>query len=82
VRQIPQFPPIAARLLTLLSQQFVSMPSIAELIGSDPTFSARLLQCVNSALFGLSYPVTDVLQALSILGLDRTRQLTVTLATR
>ena len=57
------------------------MPKLAELIGSDPTFSARLLQCANSALFSLSYPVTDVLQALSILGLDRTRQLIVTLAT-
>jgi HD-like signal output (HDOD) protein len=56
------------------------MPKVAELIADDPTFSARLLQCVNSALFGLTYPVTDVLQAISIIGLDRTRQLTVTLA--
>ena len=57
------------------------MPELADVIGSDPTFSTRLLQCVNSALFGLSYPMTDILHALSILGLDRTRQLTITLAT-
>ena len=81
MRKVPPFPPIATRLLGLLSNKFVSMPELAELIGSDPTFSTRLLQCVNSALFGLSYPMTDVLHALSILGLDRTRQLTVTLAT-
>ena len=81
LRRIPPFPPIAARLLVLLSNEFVSMTDLAEVIGSDPTFSARLLQCVNSAAFGLSFPVTNVVQALSILGLDRTRQLTVTLAT-
>lgn len=81
LRKIPPFPPIAARLLVLLSNEFVSMNELAEVIGSDPTFSARLLQCVNSAAFALTSPVTNVLQALSILGLDRTRQMTVTLAT-
>ena len=81
LRKVPPFPPIATRLLSVLSKEFVSMPELAEIIGSDPTFSTRLLQCVNSALFGLSYPMTDVLHALSILGLDRTRQLTITLAT-
>jgi len=57
------------------------MSDLAEVIGSDPTFSARLLQCVNSAAFGMSFPITNIVQALSILGLGRTRQLTVALAT-
>jgi putative nucleotidyltransferase with HDIG domain len=50
-------------------------------VSSDPTFSARLLQCVNSVEFGLAIPVSDVTHALSLLGLDRTREVTVTLAT-
>jgi HD-like signal output (HDOD) protein len=79
--RIPPFPPIAARLLALLADDSVPISAVAELVGSDPTFSARLLQCVNSVEFGLECPVRDVLHALSLLGLDRTREVTMTLAT-
>jgi HD-like signal output (HDOD) protein len=79
--KIPPFPPIAARLLVLLSDESARISEVAELIGSDPTFSARLLQCVNSVEFGLVAPVSNVTHALVLLGLDRTREATVTLAT-
>src|SRR5438128_8628607 len=49
----------------------------SDLVGSDPTFSAHLLQCVNSVEFGLAHPVTDVRRALTLLGLHQTRQVTV-----
>jgi putative nucleotidyltransferase with HDIG domain len=79
--KIPPFPPIAARLLALLADDSAPISGVAELVSSDPTFSARLLQCVNSVEFGLATPVSDVTHALSLLGLDRTREVTVTLAT-
>ena len=79
--KIPPFPPIAARLLALLADDSAPISGVAELVGSDPMFSARLLQCVNSVEFGLATPVSDVTHALSLLGLDRTREVTVTLAT-
>jgi putative nucleotidyltransferase with HDIG domain len=79
--RIPPFPPIAARLLVLLADESAPISEVAELVGSDATFSARLLQCVNSVEFGLVSPVRDVTHALSLLGLDRTREVTVTLAT-
>jgi HD-like signal output (HDOD) protein len=81
LNKIPPFPPIAARLLVLLSNEAAPLSEVAELIGTDPTFSARLLQCVNSVEFGLPSRVSDVTHALSLLGLDRTREATVTLAT-
>jgi HD-like signal output (HDOD) protein len=79
--KVPPFPPIAARLLVLLANESAEVGEIADLVGSDPTFSARLLQRVNSAEFGLTEPVSDVKRALALLGLDQTRQITVTLAT-
>jgi putative nucleotidyltransferase with HDIG domain len=79
--RIPPFPPIAARLLVLLADEAAPISDVADLVGSDPTFSARLLQCANSVEFGLACPVSDVMHALSLLGLDRTREVTVTLAT-
>ncbi|HLJ16869.1 MAG TPA: HDOD domain-containing protein, partial [Bryobacteraceae bacterium] len=81
MRKIPPFPPIAARLLSLLSNPAVEMDDVADLIGSDARFTARLLQCVNSAEFGLAHPVRNVRQAVSLLGLDRTREITLTQAT-
>jgi putative nucleotidyltransferase with HDIG domain len=79
--RIPPFPPIAARLLGLLADDSVPIGDVAELVSSDPTFSARLLRCVNSVEFGFPCPVGDVRHALSLLGLDRTREATVTVAT-
>src|SRR5450755_2460657 len=78
---VPPFPPIAARLLSLLSDESASINQVAELVGADATLSARLLQSVNSLEFGLVNPVTNVPQALALLGLERTRQVTIAVAT-
>jgi len=65
----------------LLSQPEVETSVVAELIASDATFTAKLLQRVNSVEFGLISPVTNVKQAVALLGLDLTRQVTVSHAT-
>ena len=80
LRKVPPFPPIAARLLALLSKENASVTEVAELIAGDPTFSARLLNCVNSAAYGLTSRVVNIKQALALIGLDRARQLTLTVA--
>jgi putative nucleotidyltransferase with HDIG domain len=77
LKKVPPFPPVAAKLLGLLSSPEVEVNEVAELIGSDPTFTARLLQRVNSIQFGLASPVTSVPQAVALLGLDLTREVTL-----
>jgi HD-like signal output (HDOD) protein len=81
LRRIPPFPPIAAKLLILFSTKNPECKEVAELIGTDPTLSGRLLQCVNSYEFGLAQTVVDVNQAVMLLGLERTRREIVTFAT-
>src|SRR5579862_3295799 len=81
LRRVPPFPPVAAKLLNLLSQPEVDTIAVARLISTDPTFTARLLQRVNSVEFGLSSAVTNIGQAVALLGLDLTRQVTLTHAT-
>jgi len=81
LKKVPPFPPVAARLLTLLAQPDVKVKEVADLIASDATFTARLLQCVNSYEYGLTSPVSDVKQAVALVGLDRTRQVTISHAT-
>jgi HD-like signal output (HDOD) protein len=72
---------VAARLLTLLSGPEVEVAEVAELINSDATLSARMLRCINSPVYGLGRTVSDVRQAVALLGFDRTRQITAMCAT-
>src|SRR5437660_10905553 len=81
LKKVPPFPPVAARLLTLLAHPDVKVKEVAVLISSDASFTGRLLQCVNSYEFGLTYPVSDVTQAVALAGLERTLQSTISHAT-
>lgn len=81
LRKIPPFPPVAVKLMNLLSSQAVDSNEVADLIASDATFTARLLRRANSAQFGFASPVTDVRRAVTLLGLDVTRQVTLMHAT-
>jgi HD-like signal output (HDOD) protein len=81
LKRVPPFPPVAAKLLSLLSKPEVETNEVAQLISGDATFTARLLQRVNSVEFGLVTPVTNVRQAVALLGLDLTRQVILSHAT-
>jgi putative nucleotidyltransferase with HDIG domain len=81
LKKVPPFPPVAVKLLSLLSDPAVDANEVADLIGSDATFTARLLQRVNSAEFGFVSDVTNVRRAVTLLGLDTTRQITLAHAT-
>jgi putative nucleotidyltransferase with HDIG domain len=79
--RVPPFPPVAAKLLRLLADPVVNIAEVAELISSDATFTARLLQRVNSVEFGLQNSVASVRQAVTLLGIDLTRKIVVSHAT-
>src|SRR5579872_4924962 len=81
LKKVPPFPPVAVKLLSLLSDPSVDSNQVAELIASDATFTARLLQRVNSAEFGFLSDITSVGRAVALLGLDTTRHTTLAHAT-
>src|ERR1700689_1703434 len=75
LKRVPPFPPVAAKLLNLLAKPEVETNEVAELISGDATFTARILQRINSVEFGLVTPVTNVRQAVALLGVDLTLKL-------
>ncbi len=81
LKKVPPFPPVAAKLLQLLTNSEVDLTEVAELVNTDATFTARLLQRVNSVGFGMVSPVTNIRQAVTLLGIDLTRQVIVSHAT-
>src|SRR5215472_3109541 len=81
LESVPPFPPVATRLLGMLDQDWVGFDRVADLILSDPMLTGSILRHANSAEFALSAPITNVKQALTTLGQDRTREITLTAAT-
>lgn len=81
LKRVPPFPPVAAKLLNLLAKPEVETNEVAQLISGDATFTAKVLQRVNSVEFGLVSPVTNIRQAVALLGIDLTRQVTLSHAT-
>jgi HD-like signal output (HDOD) protein/GGDEF domain-containing protein len=61
-------PAVAAQVLELCRQPRIDSRALKRCIERDPALTARLLKTVNSSLFGLRQPVTDLNQALGLLG--------------
>lgn len=76
--QLPPFPPVAAKLIALVTAPRVAFGQVAELVRSDAAFAARTLRLANSPLLG-GREVTSLLQAISMLGSDRLNALVMTL---
>jgi HD-like signal output (HDOD) protein len=83
-RLLLRIPPLshAAARLYALSDENADLREIGALISTDPSLSALLLRLVNSPLFGVRQPVTGILQAVALLGLNRVRVLATTAALR
>jgi len=79
LKKVPPFPPVAAKLLQLLSNPKVEISDVAAVISSDPSLTTCLLERANSMEFGFASTITNVRQAVALLGIDRTRLITLTL---
>jgi HD-like signal output (HDOD) protein len=75
VGELPSTPRIYSELTRLLANPEVETRAIAHVIEQDPAVSARLLQIVNSAFFGLSQPIASLPQAVLHLGIEPIKNL-------
>ncbi|MGA2540052.1 MAG: HDOD domain-containing protein [Verrucomicrobiota bacterium] len=75
IRKLPATPVLYAKVSEELSSPSGSLNVVAQLICHDPVMSAKMLQIANSALFAASREVTDMLEAVMILGSERIKSL-------
>ncbi|MDH3891088.1 MAG: response regulator [candidate division Zixibacteria bacterium] len=75
---LPSPPEMYNRLMNEIQSDTVSIGRIAALISEDISLTAKLLQMINSAYFGLSRHVDNVTQAVNLLGLEAVRGLVLT----
>jgi len=72
---IPSLPKLYLEVTSELQKGEPSIPRIAELVSQDMAMTAKVLQLVNSAFFGLRCQVSSAMQAIQMLGLDTLRAL-------
>ncbi|MEZ5307988.1 MAG: response regulator [Pyrinomonadaceae bacterium] len=77
IEQLPSLPRIYQELVDELSKEDPSSVRIARIINSDIGMTAKILQIMNSAFFGLRRSVTDVPDAVRMLGTDTLKALTL-----
>ncbi len=66
--QLFTLPQVAMEVLELTNNPQVDTQALKTCLERDPALTARILQVVNSSLFGLSRKVADLGQALALLG--------------
>jgi HD-like signal output (HDOD) protein len=69
IDDLPSSPAVWTQLRTLISDPDVEIRDLAQLISRDVGLTARVLRLVNSAFVGLRRHVTDVREAITVLGL-------------
>ena len=77
---LPTLPAVAIKLIDLTGRDDATLADIAELIKSDQSLSAKVLQIANSTHFGAPRRINTIDQATSRLGLDWVRSLALGLS--
>src|SRR6266566_3062133 len=72
---LPSLPAIAMDVLNLAQSDEVDIAEIARIISRDPALSSKILRTVNSSFYGRAQSVSQVSQALVILGLQSVKTL-------
>lgn len=72
---LPSLPSLYKQLDDELKSPIVSLKKIGDIIAQDITMTAKILQMVNSAFFGLPQKINDPVQAANYLGMDTLKSL-------
>jgi len=77
---LPSLPLVTPRILKMTLEEDASLEEMAKVISADAALSVRFLKIVNSAYYGFSSNITNIQQALSILGIMAIRNIAITLS--
>lgn len=80
MQQLPTLPAVAVRVLELTGKDESSAKQVVELISSDPSLTAKILQMVHRADLGVRGYVNTVDRAVVLLGFDAVRSAVLALS--
>jgi HD-like signal output (HDOD) protein len=70
---LPPYPAVLEEIDHLMARDDFELSRLVEQVARDPSLRAALLRVANSAVFGIREPVSDLLRAITVLGMERTR---------
>jgi HD-like signal output (HDOD) protein len=79
LRHLPALPRTYDALTQALTNPDTSLPKVARIVEQDVGISAKVLQLVNSAFFGLGHSITNIEHAVIYLGINTLRSLVLSL---
>ena len=75
--KLPSFPQVAAKLLEISGDESTSLEDISKVVETDPGIAARVLEIVNSAMYGLQRQIKALPEAVVLLGFDEIKKLSI-----
>src|SRR5271157_5719840 len=72
---VPSLPPVASRVLQLVSSDFTSINQLEEIISRDESFSTRLLRIANSPYYGRGRGIDTISTAIILIGFSSMKSL-------
>ncbi|MDO6514237.1 HDOD domain-containing protein [Neptuniibacter sp. 2_MG-2023] len=78
LQTLPVLPDVYDKLNKALSSERSNAREIAQILEQDPVMTAKIMQWVNSAFFGLSRDINRIQEAVTILGVRMIRDLVLT----
>jgi HD-like signal output (HDOD) protein/CheY-like chemotaxis protein len=79
MRTVPSLPSLYVELMREMRTEDPSLQKAGQIIAKDPGMSAKILQLVNSAFFGLPWKVNNPIEATVYLGLETVKALVLSL---
>ena len=79
LRTVPSLPSLYFRINEALANPDTSIEEVAAIVQQDPGMTAKILQLVNSAFFGIARRITSPVEAVQFLGVGRLRSLVLSL---
>jgi two-component system cell cycle response regulator len=79
IRNLPTLPGVALEVMRLSLSPEVSIPRMADIILKDVGLSTRILKTVNSPYYAISRNVTNISDALVLLGLQTVKNITLSI---
>lgn len=76
--EISSLPDVALRIIELANDPLSRADDLLEAVRSDPALAMRLMRTVNSSYYALSEKVSDLKQAVTLLGFQEVRNLALT----
>jgi putative nucleotidyltransferase with HDIG domain len=79
IRKLPSLPKLYSLIVAEMQSEEASLKKVGYIISQDISMSAKILQLVNSAFFGLPQKIADPQQAAVYLGIDTLKALVLSI---